>query len=125
VTWSIDAENRLMTAIATGSLTRSDIEAFFDETTAAHVAPLAKLFDASAAETAMGPDDMLILGVRMKALHEAGQKMGPLALVLPLSMMELARRLIGILAVADRPMQVFTDSDAARAWLETFGRRRK
>jgi hypothetical protein len=115
--WSIDPEKRLMTAVAAGAVTRADMEAFFDETTAAHVAPFSKLFDGSAIETTMGPDDMLALGVRMQGLHQREGKMGPLAIVLPLHMMELVHRMVGILAVAARPMQVFTDVGAARAWL--------
>lgn len=116
--WSIDPKKRLMTAVAEGAVTRADMEAFFDETTAAHVAPFSKLFDGSAAETAMGPDDMLALGVRVQGLHQHEGKMGPLAIVLPLHMMELVHRMVGILAVAARPMQVFTDVSAARAWLQ-------
>jgi hypothetical protein len=70
----------------------------------------------------MGTDDMLALGVRMQGLHQPGSEMGPLAIVLPLHMMDLVRRMVGILAVADRPMQVFTDVEAARTWLEAKGR---
>jgi len=122
VRWSIDPEKQLMTAVAAGKVTRADMEAFFEETTAAHVAPYCKLFDGSAVKTTMGPDDMLALGVQMQGLHQSGSEMGPLAIVLPLHMMDLVRRMIGILAVADRPMQVFTDAEAARAWIEAKGR---
>ncbi len=107
-----------MTAVASGDVTRADLEAFFEETTAARVAPYRKLFDASAMETAMGSDDMLALGVSMQGLHDPGSEMGPLAIVLPLHMMEMSRRLIGILAVAKRPLRVFTDVKDALAWLE-------
>ena len=117
VSWSIDPEKQLMTAVAAGVVTREDIEAFFDETTAAHVAPYAKLFDGSAIETTMGPEDTLALGVRVQQLHQEGA-MGPLAIVLPLHMMDLVRRMVGILAVAARPLKVFTDVALARAWLE-------
>jgi hypothetical protein len=120
VTWSIDPEKRLMTAVAVGVVTREDIEAFFDETTAAHVAPYAKLFDGSAIETTMGPEDTLALGVRVQQLHQEGA-MGPLAIVLPLHMMDLVRRMVGILAVAARPMKVFTDVEAARTWIGERG----
>jgi len=106
-----------MTAVATGDVTRADMEAFFDEATAAHVAPYRKLFDASAMATRMSADDMLALGVRMQGLHRPGGEIGPLAIVLPLDMMDLARRFLGILAVADRPMQVFDKIADARRWL--------
>jgi hypothetical protein len=118
VVWSVEPEKKLMTAVATGEVTRADLVAFFEETTAARVAPYRKLFDGRASETKMGPDDMLALGVLAQSLHQPGGEMGPLALVLPMSMMELVRRLAGILAVADRPMRVFTDIDEARAWLD-------
>jgi len=119
--WSIDPEKRLMTAVAAGEVTRADVETFFEETTAAGVAPYFKLFDGSAIETTLDPEDMLALGVRMQNLHQPGSEMGPLAIVLPLHVMELAHRMVGILAVADRPMRVFTDVEAARAWLEEKG----
>ncbi len=119
--WSIDPEKRLMTAVAAGEVTRADMETFFEETAAAHVAPFGKLFDGSAAETTMGPDDMLALGVRIQGLHRPGSEMGPLAIVLPLHLMELVHRMVGILAVADRPMRVFTEVEAAWAWLEEKG----
>lgn len=118
VVWSVDPEKRLMTAVAEGEVTRADIEKFFDETTAARVAPYRKLFDGSALRTNMGPEDTLALGVKMQGLQRGESELGPLALVLPLQLMELARRMVGILAVADRPMQVFTDVAAARAWLD-------
>lgn len=121
VVWSVDQEKRLMTAVAEGEVTRADIERFFDETTAARVAPYRKLFDGSAIHTNMGPEDMLALGVKMQGLQRGESEMGPLALVLPLYLMDLVRRMVGILAVADRPMQVFTDAAAARAWLEEQG----
>jgi hypothetical protein len=119
--WSIDPEKRLMTAVAAGEVTRADVEAFFEETTAAGVAPYYKLFDGSAIETTLGPEDMLAIGVRMRSLHQPGSEMGPLAIVLPLPVMEIAHRMVGILAVADRPLRVFTDVEAARAWLEEKG----
>jgi hypothetical protein len=106
LSWSIDTKKRWMTAIASGEVTRANLGAFFEETTAAGVAPYSKLFDASASQTTMGPDDMLALGVLVQNLHKPGSEMGPLALVLPLGMMEMARRMMGILAVADRPMKV-------------------
>jgi hypothetical protein len=119
--WSIDPEKRLMTAVAAGDVTRADVAAFFEETTAAGVAPYFKLFDGSAIETPLDPEDMLALGVQMRSLHRPGGEMGPLAIVLPLHVMELAHRMVGILAVADRPMRVFTDVEPARAWLEEMG----
>ncbi len=121
VVWTVDPERRLMTAVAEGDVTRADIETFFTETTAANVAPYRKLFDASAVTTTMSPEDMLALGVRMRGLNQAAGEMGPLALVLPLEMMDLARRMVGIMAVADRPLQVFDDVEAARAWIEDLG----
>jgi len=119
--WSIDPEKRLMTAIAAGEVTRADVEAFFEETTAAGAAACYKLFDGSAIETTLDPEDMLALGVRMRSLYQPGSEMGPLAIVLPLHVMELAHRMVGILAVADRPMRVFIEVEAARTWLEEKG----
>jgi hypothetical protein len=122
VTWSTDAKSRLMTAVATGTVTRAEIENFFDETTAADVAPYRKLFDGRSIDTDMVPEEVLALGVKMQGLHKPGSDMGPLAIVLPLQLMELARRMLGILAVSQRPLGVFVELAEAKAWLNETDR---
>lgn len=112
----------MMTAVATGEVSRAELEAFFVETTAARVAPCRKLFDGNAMETKMEPEDLLALGIKMQSLHQPGDKLGALAIVLPPHLLDPVRRLIGILAVIDRPLRVFTDIAEARVWIERGNR---
>ncbi len=75
-----------------------------------------KLFDATRGGTSMNAGDMLALGVRMRAFHALGP-MGPLAVVMPPDKGELASRILGMLAAADRPMRVFGELAPARRWI--------
>ena len=62
--------------------------------------PLAyrKLFDASRGETKMTSEDMLAIGVQIRARHATGGKPGPLAVVVPPDKAALVSRVLGILA---------------------------
>jgi hypothetical protein len=53
----------------------------------------------------------------MRGMQQLGQA-GPLAIVMPREKYETFARMLGILAVPDRPMRFFTDAAAARAWLD-------
>lgn len=115
--WTIDSEKRLMTAVAEGDVTRADMEGYLQAMASAGAMAYRKLFDGSRGDTSMTPDDLLALGGAIRANHLSGP-MGPLAVVVPASKMELVSRVIGMLAVADRPMRVFTDSRLASRWIE-------
>ena len=69
----------------------------------------------------MSSEDLLMLGVRFRAIH-ARERMGPLAVVVPDHRAELVARVLGILAVADRPMRVFRAPALARRWLESLAK---
>jgi len=116
--WSIDPEKRLMTAEADGEVTRADMDGYLDAMAAGGAMAFRKLFDGSRGETAMTGEDMLALGVRIRGYQESQGEMGPLAIVLALDKMELVRRVVGMLAIADRPMKVFTSLSEARRWID-------
>ncbi len=115
--WTIDTENHLMVAVADGEVTRVDVENYLDAIIANQALTYRKLFDASKGATAMTADDLLPLGVRMRALHMSGE-MGPLAVVLAPGKGKRLARTFGMLAVADRPMQVFEQVTQAYRWIE-------
>jgi hypothetical protein len=118
LTWKIDAENQLMTGVGEGDITRAEVDAFLDAMDNGGAMPFRKIFEARFATTTMAPENILALGARMRGYHATGANMGPLALVLPPDKVELVQRVIGMLAIADRPMKVFTSTLAARRWLK-------
>ncbi len=66
----------------------------------------------------MTSEDMLAIGVQIRARHAAHGKHGALAVVVPPGKAELVSRVLGILATAKRPMRVFSESEPARRWIE-------
>lgn len=116
LTWTIDAENRLFTVVAVGFVNRSEIEACLDAVESCGVLTYRKLFDGSEGDIMMSPEDLLMLGVRLREFHARGP-MGALAFVLPIGRGERLMRVLGILATADRPMRIFVKLGSARRWL--------
>ena len=117
--WTIDAEAQLVVIVADGDFARRDMETLLDDLASRGAMAYRKLFDGSRGDASMGPEDMLMLGVRFRAIH-ARERMGPLAVVVPDHRAELVARVLGILAVADRPMRVFRAPALARRWLESL-----
>lgn len=117
--WTIDSQERLVTAVADGGVERQEMERFLDDLAAAEADGYRKLFDGGHGEAAMGLDDILALGIRMRGTHSVHEP-GPLAVVVPPETSRYAR-VLGMLAAARRPMRIFTDPTSARAWLEEPG----
>jgi hypothetical protein len=116
--WTIDSRERLVTAVAEGDVTRVEVENYLQVLEGANAMSYRKLFDGSAGDTTMGPEDLLAIGVRIRDGHNKGGPFGPLALVLPADKTELVSRVLGILAAADRPMRVFDSVEPARRWID-------
>ena len=106
-----------MVAVAEGDVTRGEVEKYLDAIIANQALTYRKLFDASKGATAMTADELLPLGVRLRSMHAAGE-MGPLAIVVAPGKGKRLVRTFGILAVADRPMQVFEQTGQAHRWIE-------
>lgn len=118
--WTIDSRERLVIAVADGDVTRVEIENYLQVLEGANAMGYRKLFDGSAGDTSMSPEDLLAVGVRIRDGHTKGVQLGPLALVLPADKTELVSRVLGILAAADRPMRVFESVELARRWIDSF-----
>ncbi|MBN9541045.1 MAG: hypothetical protein BGN99_08745 [Alphaproteobacteria bacterium 65-37] len=116
--WTIDSRERLVFAVADGDVTRAEVENYLQVLEGANAMSYRKLFDASAGDTSMSPEDLLAIGVRIREGHARGGPLGPLALVLPADKTELVSRVLGILAAADRPMRVFDSLEPARRWID-------
>lgn len=115
--WKLDSRKRLVTAVVEGACTRADVEAYLAAVDGGGAVTWRKLFDGRDGHAAMDPADMIALGVLMRGYHLKGP-VGALAIVVPESQVEAIRRLLGILAAADRPMRVFHEIDKAQQWIE-------
>ncbi len=118
--WTVDSKERLVIARAEGAVTRAEIENYITVMNGAGTLAYRKLFDGSRADTAMTPEDMLAIGVQIRARHATAATLGPLAIVVPPARAELVSRVLGILATANRPMRVFSDIEPARRWIESL-----
>ena len=115
--WTIDSRERLMTAVAEGDVGKEEAKAYLDAMEGAQAGGYRRLFDGSHAEPRMSDEDIMELAVRMRGMQEL-QEPGPLAIVMPGERYEQFARMLGILAVPDRPMRFFEHPGPARAWLE-------
>jgi hypothetical protein len=57
------------------------------------------------------------VAVRMRGMQQLGLT-GSLAIIMPRERYDQFARMLGILAVPDRPMEFFSDIASARAWLD-------
>lgn len=115
--WTIDSRERLMTIVADGTVRREEANAYLDVMVGARAGSYRRLFDGSHGEPDMSQEDIMELAVRMQGIQQLGRP-GPLAIVMPRDKYDQFARMLGILAVPERPMQFFRDVEAARAWLE-------
>jgi hypothetical protein len=117
ITWTIDHEARLLTAVAEGEITLGDLEGYLDAVVVAGSMPYRKLFDGTRADSGMTDEEMMALGARIRAYHGMGT-MGALAIVAASENTYGLARLFGALAAADRPIKIFRDLKTARRWIE-------
>lgn len=118
--WTVDSKERLVIAIAEGAVTRVEVENYLTVMNGAGTLSYRKLFDCSRSDTVMTAEDMLAIGVQIRARHAVVGTLGPLAIVVPPDKSELISRVLGILAAADRPMRVFSETEPARRWIESL-----
>lgn len=117
ITWTIDHDKRMLTAMCEGDVTLRDIEGYLDAVVVAGTMPYRKLFDGTRGDSAMTDEEVMALGARIRAYHGMGT-MGALAIVVVSEHTHGLARLFGALAAADRPVKIFRDLRAARRWLE-------
>jgi hypothetical protein len=119
--WTIDPEQRLVTAVAEGGVTRSQFDAFLDALSRDHAHGYRKLFDGRRGAADMPSEDIMVLGARMRASHDNGP-IGALAAVVPAEHVETISSVLGMLAAAKRPMRVFQAVGPARRWIASLPR---
>lgn len=117
VYWKIDSEAQLFDVQCEGAVGLADLQRMLDAAAASGALHYRKLFDAQSADLSLSEDEMMTLGVRLRILQDTS--LGPLALVLRDEQAVALSRLLGILAVARRPIKVVRDAASARKWLES------
>lgn len=114
--WTIDSKAKLLTVVAEGDVSRAEFEAYLDVIDEACLHTYRKLFDGIRADTSMGAEHLLAVGVRMRTSHQTNP-VGPLAVIVPEDKVAMVSRVLGMLAAARRPMRVFHEAGPAHDWI--------
>jgi hypothetical protein len=116
--WTMDSRQQLVVVTAEGDVTRADADDYLDAIEGGGALAYRKLYDASAGNVVMDHDEMMAVAARIRSYHH--DPVGALAIVLTGDVAELAKRMLGILAAADRPLKLFTSAAAARRWIDSL-----
>ena len=114
--WGVHHATRTVVATASGELRLADLEHYLDGLAAAATLSYRKVFDLTHGQLALSRDDMLALGARIRGL----ETMGPMGKVAVIAVADEAHRQARLLAthvIADRPLKIFRDAEAAHEWL--------
>ena len=111
--------DRMIVGKTGGEVTLADLEGYFAAVVKAKALSYRKIFDATAGTSALTSEDVGAFRARMMAFVERGKgKIGPFAVVAGSERHNRLADICRTVADADRPMKIFTDIHAARAWLE-------
>ncbi|WP_422016354.1 hypothetical protein [Reyranella sp.] len=118
--WTIDSRVKLLAVVADGIIQLADLERLLDMVVGSDILGYRKLFDGTGGKSQMNAEEHLTVGVRLRTLHQqAGDALGPLAVVVRDENYWQVARVLGILAVPKRPMRVFKHAAKARTWLDS------
>lgn len=116
VQWIIEPDRDLVTVVAEGDVTYGELVAMVDGLRDGDAHAYRKFYDGSRSLMRMTEQEVLMLGLRMRAEHARGP-MGPMAAILPKENPEILARLLGMVALADRPFRLFAKPGPALKWL--------
>ena len=119
--WTIDSRAELVSAVAEGDVTLADAMTFLRTLSGAKVTHYRKLFDGRAGRSTMTAQELLMITAEIRAHHGLG-KVGALAIIAHPEQTEPFARVLGALALADRPMRLFDNPTRARNWLDAQAR---
>lgn len=115
--WIIDSRAGLVSAVAEGDVSLADAMAFLRTLSGAMVIDYRKLFDGRAGSSSMSAQELLVICAEIRSHHSLG-KVGALAVIANPDQTEPFARVLGALALADRPMRLFDNPARARNWLD-------
>jgi hypothetical protein len=116
IVWGVDHAARLVTARATGELSRTDIEDYLDGLAAAATLSFRKVLDMSDSGLALSSDEMAAIGVRIRGLESIGS-MGRVAVIAGSDEVYDQISQYESVVGAHRPLKIFRDAEMAYAWL--------
>jgi hypothetical protein len=119
--WTIDSRAGIVSAVAEGDVSLADVMAFLRTLSGARVTHYRKLFDGRAGRSVMTAQELLVITAEIRSHHGLG-KVGALAIVANPEQTGPFARVLGALALADRPMRLFDGPTRARNWLEAQAR---
>ena len=116
--WCVDDDARSVEVIAEETITAAEIRDYLERVSEAGAMPFAKLFDASAAKVEASVEELKAIAAWVRKFAVDGRgPIGPLAIVVS-SQSHFAAARFADAAGALRPLQIFRDEGAARAWLK-------
>tara|TARA_B100001105_G_scaffold225882_1_gene195575 strand:+ start:464 stop:844 length:381 start_codon:yes stop_codon:yes gene_type:complete len=117
VQWTISHADRLVVAVARGTVTVSDIERYFAGVTTEGAMGYRKIFKITHAPGALSDDNLRALGRRVVLYAQHGQ-VGPLAIVAASDSSFEQAKTFAAAATARRPLAIFRELHLARQWLD-------
>ena len=115
--WLIDSRSRLVCVTAEGAVSLDDALGYFRAVAGADALSYRKLLDCSDGHSTMTADDRMALLAHIREYHGHGV-MGALAVVSTAEQSIAIGRMLGALALAKRPLKLFTSRQKAMAWIE-------
>lgn len=116
VQWTIEPDRDLVTVVAEGEVTYGELVAMVDALRDRDAHGYRKFYDGGRSLMRMTEEEVLMLGLCIRAEHARGP-MGPMAAILPEENPEILARLLGMVALADRPFRLFAKPRPALKWL--------
>lgn len=118
VHWTVSHPNRLVVAVAKDDVTPADIERYFAGITADGAMAYAKIFEITHTPMALSEANLRALGERVIYYAQHGQ-MGPVAIVAASDESYAQAEIFAAAAQVRRPLRIFRELHAARAWLDS------
>jgi hypothetical protein len=115
--WVINSRSKLIVATAEDGFTFKEALDYLKMIAGADALDYRQLLDISQAVARMSSAEAMELGVHIRT-YQSRSAAGPLAIVVPDRQSDLIARLLGIMAMAQRPMRLFGSREAAFKWLE-------
>jgi len=117
IIWTVSHPERLVVAVGRAEVTSTDILFCVDGMMKAGVVSYRKIYDMMLIARTMPHIDLRSVGKRMAAIAD-GHRFGPVAIVVASNGIEGSARLFEESSVARRPVRIFRELYAARAWLD-------
>lgn len=116
VSWIIDSRTRTVDLLAEGEVSLEQVTESMGAVAGAKALSYGKLVDVRKGTASMTADELKILLVACREYHHQGP-MGPLAVLATDTQSVTHARLLRALALAGRPMKLFTREAPARRWM--------